>query len=774
MMKRYTILIINILLFAQSLIAQQVGEWHSYLACYNTAAVAEASNNVFALADGTLYSYGKDDQRVTIYSKQTGLSDSQIKLMDYHLETKTLLLVYSNGNIDLMDADGVYNLPFLMNTTDITDKEVTGICFYGEKAYLCTHFGVMVIQMRRKEIAETYKLNEATYSVCIRGETIYAATENGLLKASIRDNLLDTHNWQKVTLTNAEFEPKDIRGMSLFQNMVCLSVEGTGVFYMDEGESVKSLIKSTSIKGMKLQADRLILFTASRMYVYDTLTNYESANFGTINDIAALTADGSYWLATGEGGLVGVKRKEANQFEPFVADIQIAGPKRNLAAFMTMHNGKLWIVGGGRSRTTRYYNPGTLMTYQNGEWFNYDEKVVVKQAGYGINDYMTVVVDPDDETHFYVGTCGEGVLEYKNNEYVQLYNHLNSALQTIFPNNSDANRYVRVQGMCYDKHKNLWMTNSEVPNGIVVRTADGQWTSLFFPGITNSYIIDQITITSNGYKWVNVPHSSTSTGVLVFDDRETPSDGSDDVYNFFSSFKSGAGTLIEAGAYYCVVEDMNGEIWIGTDKGPIYCSAPNRAIENPDNLYFNRILRTNENDENYYFLNGEQVRAIAVDGGNRKWLGTSGSGIFLVSPDGQETIHQFTTANSPLYSNNIQSIVIDHQTGEVFIGTDKGLISYRGEAITPSESYSDVYAFPNPVHPAQDNQVIITGLMGDSNVKITDLNGHLIYQGKSAGGQMSWNCRTANGQIVASGIYLVLASTPGAKESVVTKIAVIK
>jgi hypothetical protein len=172
-------------------------------------------------------------------------------------------------------------------------------------------------------------------------------------------------------------------------------------------------------------------------------------------------------------------------------------------------------------------------------------------------------------------------------------------------------------------------------------------------------------------------------------------------------------------------------------------------------------------------LEGEQINAIAVDGGNRKWIGTAGSGVFLLSPDGDRTVLHFDMDNSPLYSNNIQSIAINSTTGEVFIGTDKGLISYRGDATEASTSYSDVYAFPNPVRPEIDDQVVITGLMNNSNVKITDLSGNLIYQGISAGGQFVWNCRNRNGNRVATGVYLVLSSTPEAKESVVKIIAIV-
>jgi hypothetical protein len=760
-------------LMMQSLAAQQVGEWRLYLATYDTESVAETPNRVYALANGTLYSYGKEDNSVMIHSKQNGLSDSEISLIDYHPETKTLLIVYSNSNIDLMSEDGLYNLPFLKNATNIPNKTVNRIYFEGENAYLSTAFGIMVIRMSKKEVAETYKLNSDTYAACIRGETIYAATENGMLQASVNDNLLDVHNWQPLPLQSADFSDKKIRRLCVFHDMICFWADGAGVFYMDADGGIKTLVKHTGLSDMRLQSDRLILHTASTMYVYESLTQYESANLGTVNDASSLRNDGNYWIAAGSNGLVGVKRTAANQFEPFVSGLNIDGPKRNLAAVVTMHGQKLLVVGGGRW-TDRLRNPGTLMVYENEKWTNLDESDVNKKVGYTCLDYTGVAVDPGDENHYFISTYGEGVLEIKDNEYVRLYNHenTNSALQTIVPGSKN---YIRVGSVSFDKTGNLWMTNCEVDRGIVVRTADGTWKALQYPGVNNSsYLVDKILITSKGHKWINVARSKEQTGVLVFDDRGTPGDASDDVSNFFSSFKSGTGAAIDAGVYYCMAEDLNGEVWIGTDKGPIYCPTPSRAIENPGNLYCNRIIRTDENGENYYFLGGEQINAIAVDGGNRKWLGTAGSGVMLVSADGMETIHQFTTDNSPLYSNTIQSITIDQQTGEVFIGTDKGLISYRGVATKASESYSEVYAYPNPVRPAFDGQVVITGLMNNSNVKITDLNGNLIYQGKSAGGQMSWNCRNRNGNRVATGIYPVLASTPAGKESVVTKIAVVE
>lgn len=215
---------------------------------------------------------------------------------------------------------------------------------------------------------------------------------------------------------------------------------------------------------------------------------------------------------------------------------------------------------------------------------------------------------------------------------------------------------------------------------------------------------------------------------------------------------------------------INGQVWIGTNRGPIICT----NYRDINNLRCTRIIRTNEDGEPYYLLDGEQINAIAVDGGNRKWIATNNSGVFLVSEDGMETIANFTTANSPLPSNQINSLAINQITGEVFIGTEKGLVSYMGDATEGSEDYSDIYAYPNPVRPEHNDRVTIVGLMADSNVKITDMKGNIVYQGKSAGGTFTWDCRKRGGRRVATGIYLVLSATPEAKESVVTKIMVVK
>ena len=270
---------------------------------------------------------------------------------------------------------------------------------------------------------------------------------------------------------------------------------------------------------------------------------------------------------------------------------------------------------------------------------------------------------------------------------------------------------------------------------------------------------------------VNVPYGNES-GILIFDDNGTIDDTGDDEHRFVKTFSDINGT-IDASGYFCITEDKNGQVWIGTNRGPIYCTNPKAKLEE---IRCSRVIRPADeiNDVPYNFLDGEQINAIAVDGGNRKWIATQSSGVFLVSEDGMETIENFTTANSPLPSNQINSLTINQLTGEVFIGTENGLVSYMGDATEGKEDYSNVYAYPNPVRPEHSDRVTIVGLMNDSNVKITELRGNIIYQGKSAGGTFTWDCRSRKGGRVATGVYLVLSATPEAKESVVTKIMVVK
>jgi ligand-binding sensor domain-containing protein len=761
-------------LISQFPVAQQKSDWKAHLAYNDAQQVEEANNHVFVLADGALYSYSKKNSEIILYSRQNGLNDTEISIIRYSPDNSLLVIVYSNGNIDLLDKDGISNMPDLKNTSSVQNKGVYDIFFKENLAYLSTDFGITVLNLVKREVWETYKLDIKVLSACIAGEKIYAATENGIYYADTKTNLLDKGNWSETGMPDMV----NIVHICLFNGQITVCKKDAGLYYFSPGSTeVKTLLNHYGIKGMSLENNELLAHSDSEIYIFKTLeSDYASLNAGNVKDITSLKDDGKYWIAAGTDGLAGIEQTGGNEFTEFVSGLQINSPQKNYDYFMTMYkDDKLLITGGGRL-LNRYSRPGVFMIYRDNNWYNFDENIVNQHTLNLLNtkvmDYMCVAVDPDDEEHYYIATYGEGVVEIKNSEFVNIFNLNNSTLESALPNEPVYNKnFVRIGSCVFDKNKNLWIVNSQARDIIKVLKSDGSWSSLYYRQISYADKVDKIMITSRGHKWVNVPYNNA--GIFVFDDRGTIDDVSDDICNFFTAFKdaqNNAGGMIIASQYLSMAEDRTGTVWIGTNTGLLKCTSPAQAIDNPELLAFSRLVR----DGDAYFLNGESVTAIAVDADNNKWIGTGNSGVFLINDDGSETIYDFTAENSPLLSNTIQSIAINSKTGEVFFGTDKGLVSFNSGIKSGSAVFSDVYAFPNPVRPDFNDKVTITGLSNNTNVKITDISGVLIYQAKAVGNRIVWNCHNLSGNRVATGIYLVIASTPNASESVVTKIAVVK
>ena len=765
------------LVSAQWIGAQGTGTWTSYLSYYNTTLVAEGNTTVYAVANGSLYSYGKEDGALTFYSRENGLNDNDITAIGYNENVDKLLIVYSNGNMDILSESGAYNLPYVQTTTNIQDKTLNEIYFHDEYAYLSLNSAIVVVNLSKNEITDTYRLGKTINATAILGNQIYAATDEGMLIASTSDNLLDSSNWSEFSLSTTKFDASDITKMEIFGNRLCLFIKGNGIYYLDNDNTPQNLCVSSSLKGMNLQGDKLLAYTSTSTYIFTSLTAYTQVATGTTNDIACINTSDTYWVAAGSDGLLGMKLSNGEMEVEVYGLISLEdSPKYNYCDFMTFQQGKLWVAGGGRW-SDRYNRPAIVSSYADGVWSNLDEDTLATVAKTTIMDVTSIAVDPNDPNHYFASTWGEGVLEFQDGEFVTRYNASNSTLESATTWN--AGHYIRVEGLCYDSEGNLWMTNTATSSCINVLKADGTWVALQstnYNDLYDQYVVDKILITQDGYKWVNILRGDV--GIVVFDDNGTIDDVSDDTVNKFSSFNlnSASGETISVSGYYCMAEDKDGDIWIGTDRGPIICPVPERAISSPSSIYCTRIVRSLDDDEDIssYFLYNTKVTAIAVDGGNRKWIGTEGSGVFLISADGSETIESFTTEDSPLPSDNILSIAIDSETGEVFIGTENGIVSYVSDASEGREDYSEVYAYPNPVRPEYEDKVTITGLMEDSNIKITDIKGNLIYQATSNGGTLTWNCHNRSGKRVASGVYLVLASTPEGKESVVTKIMVIR
>ena len=746
-------------------------DWKTYLSYYNTEWVEESADQVFVVAEGSLYSYGKEDNSIKQYYKGNGLNDTDIQFISYNKQTQSLLIVYTNSNIDILERNSVTNLPYLYNSTSIRNKTVNAVMLYNEYAYLSTEFGVMVVNMDKKEITNTYNLSLNVTSCAILNDHIYISTTDtpNVLFASLDDNLLDRTNWNDYVISDYPTE-SSIDKIVSFNNQLFYMTNNNGVYY-ESNNQIVSLIRNSQMNNIKIIGDKLACIASSQIYIFTDTQTFDQINNLSIEDISTYQTD-QYWIAEGTNGLRSIRKTGTNQFEAVNEAITIDGPYTNSAFDIVCQNSKVYVIPGGKNVVTgrRIGLRGAIMIYDYNQWQTITSTDVQSTLNISPRDYTDIVISTNDagEEIIYTSSFGDGIFEFRDGVPTIYYNARNSPLENA---GNLSNYYCYMDGVTFDNDGNLWMTNSEVNNAIKILDKEGQWHSLSISSLNNKYTVNDILVTRNNDKWINVPQPNDQSCLTVI----ANSNSLDEVISYsFKSFTDTEGNDFTPNNFTCLTEDKNGYIWIGTNKGVIYITNPQQATsENYASTRCTRIIMTDEDESLYYFLDNVVVTTIKVDAGNRKWIGTNGNGVYVLSEDNQEIVHQFNTSNSPLLSDNIYDIDIDEK-GEVFIGTDKGLVSYKGEAAAAQSNYSNVYAYPNPVRPEYRDKVTITGLMDNSIVKITDLSGNIIYQTKSLGGQVVWNCQNRSGSRVASGIYLVLSATENSKESVVTKIAVIK
>lgn len=752
----------------------EIGKWTYYRAYHNARIVVETPRLIFAVfdsdtlksdgsypCDGSLLSYNPEDQEVKLYSTQTGLSDVNIQHMAYSPESNALVLVYENANIDIFAGENeIYNLPFIKDHLHLPNKNVNNLEIIGKYAYISTGFGIVTVDIDRKVIKDDCRLGN-TRSVCLWDDDyLLAATDEGIKKAPVSSNLLDKGNWQlfdDFPLNNEHATA--LKKILVFNDTLVIHIWGN-VYRLLQPHSILELARD--VRQIAVLDSQLTIVSPGEVSIYSDFDRVQRLSLDILS-IDCRNSAGRYWVGIpGGGGLAAINRKDAG-YEWAGEGIKgedINSPKRNLNFFMTFTAGKLLIAGGGRG-SNRDNTEGTLMVYENGRWTNFDEKKITRETGVSCQDLMSVAVDPGNANRYFVGSWGEGVYEFENNEFKERYTDQNTSgkIQAANPGT------FRIDGLIYDRNNNLYMVNGSLAEGnlLVELSANGQWENYFVESLPSRADPNRILIDKNNYKWVNIWRGESEIVVLDADNQFVGASG-----KFFDQ----NGTDIGATAFLCMAEASDGNIWVGTDNGPIHFSSP-QQVTNGD-CY--RIVSQDQYGENFYLLENEKINAIAIDGGDRKWLGSENSGIFLVEQSGGETyVENFNTSNSHILSNRINSIAVNDETGEVFIGTDKGLCSYMSH-VTPGKPdfSSGVRAFPNPVRPATDTQVSITGLMQNSTVKITDMAGNLIHQGQSVGSLYTWNCANHSGEIVKAGIYLVFAASFDGSQGVVTKIMVIK
>lgn len=744
---------------------QPVGQWREHLEFRLSQRVALSDDFIYVASKYGVYSVDRKEQIVERMSKVTGLNDIGVKTIGYNPSGNQLLIAYNNSNLDLVYRNDIINIPYIYRSNVTGDKTINDISFFGDYAYLSSNLGVIVVSLKKYEISNTYYIgngggNVKVYGVAANASKIYAATDEGIKVADqSNSNLNDYRNWAILNYGNG-MPSGPIKQVFILQNKVYAQyynqlyrLNGTQweMIYNDSWNWQSVTASDGAVLICEERNDwgeRKVLVLNPDGTILKTIENNNSFRY----PFHAVKSGNDVFVADFDKGLITVNGSSFNT-------LAINSPYGPLDGQLLFSNNKLYVGGGSINDAWNYqYNGTGFFVYQNDQWKDYNRSNTSWMDS--VFDIITIAVDPRDEK-IYAGSFGGGLIEFESPVKYKIYKQGTAIGETV----GDPTSY-RIGGLAFDIDNNLWISNFGASMNLVVKKADGGWKQLSVPYVIKDNMVGAILIDDYNQKWIQAPQGN---GLFCYNHGTSVDNTGDDRWKWF---RTGRGNGNLPGDFVnCMVKDKDGFIWLGTDKGIGIIQCPGEVFTSNGCETFQPVVQQ-DNFAGLLFAS-EDVKAIAVDGANRKWVGTR-NGVWLISADGEKVIQRFTTDNSPLLSNEINNIVIDPANGEVYFSTFNGICSYRGTATDADASDGKVLVFPNPVPSGYSGKIAIKGLAANSIVKITELNGRLVYQTRALGGQAVWDGRDYKGGRASSGVYLVLATDETGVEKTVTKIVFIK
>ncbi|MEP6645776.1 MAG: two-component regulator propeller domain-containing protein [Saprospiraceae bacterium] len=746
----------------------RIGQWASHFPYNIGSTVTQSPTRIYYGTEFALLSIQKDDtSKVDYFSKVDGLSDVGPSWIRYHNLLRTLIIGYKDGNIDLLDTNGISNVNDILRNSSIQgEKEIKNIYTDdGNLAYLCTPFGLVILDLVTQKFKSTVFTNSPANAFTIFQNKYYLSTENGLYRYDPSSgNIIENFGqWEKI-LVPGHATAFNSSAVAVFHNQLYFGADDD-LYRLDRLDTIwyhldNFAVSFISSEGQNMMVGfRCVNDCIGKVFFFrEDGYWHESGIFCNARPTYAIEDErGRIWYADMFPDI----RVAQNTFTPCDV-LKIETPYSGNVSEMEVKDGILYVATGGVSESYGYLgNKDGFFTFDRMSWTTYNQFNTPELAIPGLENFFRILPHPT-ENKLYVGSYYGGLLEYDYKDF-KVYNDQNSSLQGTV---GDPQR-ERVSGLAFDDQQNLWVTNYLAPRPLSVLKADGTWKSFAMP-CTNITDLSQIVIDHRGYKWIML--YSKSAGIIVYDDGGTIDDESDDRCIQLTS----SNTAIPSNSVNCLAVDLDGDIWVGTAEGPVVFDG---GADIFDGHQGSRI-KVDQDGVLNYLLGEETIYTIAVDGANRKWFGT-GSGVFVQSPAGNEQVASYTTSNSPLLNNRIIDIAIDQSNGIVYIASVGGIMSVRTDAVAGGAIHSEnVYAWPNPVRPEYDGLIAIRGLARDANVKITDIRGQVIYETKALGGQAIWDGRDLTGQRAVTGVYLVFSTSASdgfnKPDAIVTKILVVK
>lgn len=735
--------------------------WHSYLSYYQAIAIELGDNKIFAANQNGIFSYNLADKSFVTKSRVEGLSDAGVSAICWSNAMGALLVGYSNGNLDLLWDNKTLNLPFIKDKATITNKSINNILCEGDFAWLCCGFGIVKVNVRKWEVAETWIIGPQATAVSVKGLAVdgryfWAATGAGVFRAEkANPNLQDYQNWERQE--QLPFPQARFNSITVF-NGVVYTCDKDGRAYSFDGVSWQPAYPDiTDIQKIKAYPSALVFVCNGSVIMTGANDLVEIKGYGSL--LPATTKIGPSDALVGTSGELWIGDTTFGLFRRSVdqgfASIVPSCPANNNAQSLFSSSGKLY-VATGREGSASATVAAEIHQFMDNKWISVNGYNENKLSG--IYNVLKVVPSPSEPGHYWASTSGNGLLEFQGNKLIKQYNSSNSPLETHNGNCPTA-------GLAFDTDGYLWTTNPLATKQLHLVKPDGTWTSLGYPGIDNQFVsTGDLIITKANTKWLVVNKSQ----LFAINTHNTPDDAADDTYKkcpVQSRFSNSETTVIKGfSTINTIAEDHDGYLWVGTENGVVLYTNP-QAIFGAENFYGSQPSVDLGDGIFHPVLENKTVTSIAIDGGNRKWFGTANSGVYLFSEDGSKLVAHFSTDNSPLFSDHINSIAINGQNGEVFFSTENGLVSWMGNATQGEGAFQNLYVWPNPVRETYQGEITIDGLEDKSTVKITDVTGNLVYGTVSIGGRATWNGKNRNGTRPNTGVYLIFCANSDGSQS---------
>ncbi len=763
-MKRWAIAFI--LLFPILLSAQNFEDrWTGHFSYVSIKDISQGDNKVYVGAENAVFSYDLYTQQIETFSTVNGLSGNTISTIHYSETFNLLVIGYENGLIEIIkeDEENILKVVDILEKQTIPPdrKRINNFNEYNGNLYIATQFGVSVYDLEALEFGDTYFIGDGGSQIdivqtIVQEPYIFAASSaNGMRRAFVEDdNLIDYQNW--TTIIGGGFKAAEKLGNQLYAANLSNSI----LRFTPNGATNTVQTFSSEVLKFRLADDLLTITTKTSIQAYSQgFTQVAAVNTVLGFDLDLLSGysfENNFYLGTNEDGLLIVPfgSMQADQILP-------NGPLRNSPFAMDVSAGQLWVNFG---EVDVDYNPFPLSRHgisflKDTLWSSISYEDLSAAVGAEPTDLISVSINPQATNEVFMGSFQKGLLKFVDDTPSILYDETNSPLDRIVIGGADAG--IRISDSQFDSQGNLWFLQSRTDEGLIKLSPNGQFQKIDISSVNSS---SELALTKLALSRENYAFMGTyGNGVL----------GYNATTNSFNRIGDGAGNgNLPSPSVRALAVDSQNRLWIGTLKGLRLIFSPGSFFD--EGIPESQAIIILEDGVAQELLYEQSITDIEVDGSNNKWIATTSSGVFYLSPNGQETLLRFTKDNSPLPTNNVQDIAIDPFTGVVYFATTQGLVAYKGTSTAPSDTLENLHAFPNPVRPGYQGNVTIDGLTAQANVKITDITGNLVFEETSEGGSVLWDTTAFGKYKVRSGVYLVLVTTDDNVETKVSKIMIIR